>query len=72
MIYPYYSDKEKIMTLHSIEAMPCPNECEDGWITVYDAYTTDENGLPVGHKEPCDLCECKGYVVSSSEISEAN
>ena len=60
------------MTLYSISSMPCPNECEEGRITVYDAYVTDENGLPMGHKEICDRCNGKGYVVSSSEVPEAN
>ncbi|KKK93317.1 hypothetical protein LCGC14_2694100 [marine sediment metagenome] len=60
------------MTLFSIKSMPCPNECEEGRITVYNVYDTDENGLPVGNKEICDVCEGKGYVVCSSEVPQVN
>ncbi|KKM20662.1 hypothetical protein LCGC14_1643200 [marine sediment metagenome] len=60
------------MTLYSIKSMPCSNGCEEGRITVYNVYDTDEKGLPVGNKEVCDVCEGKGYVVSSSEVPEVN
>ncbi len=60
------------MTLLSIRSMPCPNDCEEGRITVYNVYETDENDLPRGNKEICDVCEGKGYVVSSSEMPEVN
>ncbi len=60
------------MVLYSIKSMPCPNDCHEGKITVYNVYVTDEKGLPVGNEEICDVCDGKGYRVSSSEVPEAN
>jgi hypothetical protein len=52
--------------------IPCPNDCHEGMISVYNVYETDADGLPVGHGEVCDACEGKGYVMSSSKVPEAN
>lgn len=60
------------MTLYSIRTMPCPNDCHEGKITVYNVYATDENGLPLGDAEVCDVCKGKGYVVCSSKVPEVN
>ena len=60
------------MTLYSIRSVPCPNECVEGRITEYNVYELDENGLPLGRDIPCDVCEGKGYVVSSFEVPEVN
>lgn len=58
------------MTLYSIRSVPC--ECLEGKIMVYNVYDADEEGLPVGHEEVCDVCGGKGYKVCSSEVPEAN
>ncbi len=60
------------MTLYSIKSMPCPNECEEGKIVIYNVYVTDAAGLPMGDTEICDVCDGKGYVVSSSDLSKVN
>lgn len=72
MSYPYYRSEEDKMTLYSIRSMPCPNECYEGKIIVYNVYDTDENGLPLGEAEVCDVCNGKSYVVSSSKVPEVN
>ena len=60
------------MTLYSIKSMPCPNDCREGKITVYNVYITDEKGLPVGEDEICDVCKGRGYEVRSSKVPETN
>ena len=60
------------MTLYSIQTVPCPNDCQDGKIIVYNVYVTDDKGLPVGVAETCDVCKGKGYKAHSSQLPETH
>lgn len=59
------------MTLNSFNGfVPCPDpECEDGLITVHNAYAS--NPLK-GEEEMCDTCKGLGVVPITAQIAEAD